>query len=89
MSREIAFAITEGSCPLSIEPGWRGIHCVGDEIWLLDAARELRTARLIGRHIAFGITRETATAWTTGPDEANARHIEPTTHLAGYEIRGA
>lgn len=89
VSREIAFAITERSCPLSIEPDWRGIRSAGIEIWLLDPARELRAARLIGRHIAVGISRETATAWTTGPDEANARHIEPTTHLADHEIRGA
>lgn len=89
VSREIAFVITEGNYLLSMEPGWHGIRSLVDEIWFLDTARELRVARLIERHIAFGMTRETATAWATGPDEANARHIESTRHLADREIRGA
>ena len=89
VSREIAFVITEGNYLLSREPGWHGIRSLVDEIWFLDTARELRVARLIERHIAFGMTRETATAWAIGPDEANARYIESTRHLADREIRGA
>ena len=89
LANEIAFVITEGNYLLSAEPCWYGIRPLVDEIWFLDTARELRVARLIARHIAFGMTREAATAWATGPDEANARHIESTRHLADREIRGA
>ncbi len=89
VSREIAFVITEGNYLLSMEPGWHGIRSLVDEIWFLDTAPELRVARLIERHIAFGMTREAATAWATGPDEANARLVESTRHLADREIRGA
>jgi pantothenate kinase len=89
LANEIAFVITEGNYLLSTEPCWHGIRPLVDEIWFLDTARELRVARLIERHIAFGMTRETATAWATGPGEANVRHIESTRHLADREIRGA
>ncbi|MES2094251.1 MAG: nucleoside/nucleotide kinase family protein [Actinomycetota bacterium] len=86
--REIDFVITEGNYLLSPEPGWRTIRSLVDEIWFVDTSHDLRIARLIERHIAFGMSREAATAWATGPDEANARLIELTKHLADRLIDG-
>lgn len=85
--RDIDFVITEGNYLLSTEPGWRDIRSLLDEIWFVDTPRQLRVARLIERHVAFGMTRDAATAWATGPDEANARLIESTMHLADRRIR--
>lgn len=86
--QDTEFVITEGNYLLATEPGWRDIRSLVDEIWFIDTARELRVARLIERHVAFGMSREAATAWATGPDEANARVIESTKHLADRLIRG-
>ncbi|MHC5796071.1 nucleoside/nucleotide kinase family protein [Lacisediminihabitans sp. FW035] len=85
--RDTDFVITEGNYLLSTEPGWRDIRSLVDEIWFVDTPQTLRVARLIERHIAFGMTRDAATAWATGPDEANARLIESTMHLADRQIR--
>ena len=84
----IEFVITEGNYLLSTAPGWDRIHSLLDEIWFIDTARELRIERLIERHIAFGMTRECATAWATGPDEANARYIESTRYRADRHLSG-
>jgi pantothenate kinase len=86
--RDIDIVITEGNYLLSAEPGWRSIRHLVDEIWFVSTPRELRMARLIERHVASGMTREAATAWATGPDEANALAIELTRHLADRQIEG-
>lgn len=85
----IDLVITEGNYLLSTAPGWDRIRSLVDEIWFIDTARELRVERLIERHVAFGMTREAATAWATGPDEANARYIESTRYRADRQISGA
>ena len=86
VTRDIDFVITEGNYLLSTEPGWRSIRWVVDEIWFVDTASELRIARLIERHVAFGMSREAAIAWATGPDEANARYVESTRQFADRQI---
>ncbi|QNE48443.1 nucleoside/nucleotide kinase family protein [Glaciihabitans sp. INWT7] len=88
VSRDIDIVITEGNYLLSPEPGWRSIRDLVDEIWFVDTPTELRTVRLIDRHVASGMSREAATAWATGPDEANARAIELTRHRADRQIDG-
>jgi len=85
--RDTDFVITEGNYLLSTEPGWRDIRSLVDEIWFVDTPQTLRVARLIERHVAFGMTGDAAAAWATGPDEANARLIESTMHLADRTIR--
>ncbi len=85
----IDLVITEGNYLLSTAPGWDRIRSLVDEIWFIDTARELRVERLIERHVAFGMTREAATAWATGPDEANAHYIESTRYRADRQISGA
>jgi pantothenate kinase len=86
VTRDFDFVITEGNYLLSTEPGWRSIRSLVDEIWFVDTASELRIARLIERHVAFGMNREAAIAWATGPDEANARHVESTRQFADRQI---
>ncbi|MBG6107986.1 nucleoside/nucleotide kinase family protein [Frigoribacterium sp. CG_9.8] len=88
VAREIDFVITEGNYLLSLEPSWRSIRCLVDEIWFLDTASELRIPRLVERHVAFGMSRDAAIAWATGPDEANARVAESTRQRADRQISG-
>jgi len=85
----IDFVITEGNYLLSTEPPWQRVRSLVDEIWFIDTARELRLERLIERHVAFGMTREAATAWAIGPDDVNARYIESTRYRADRQISGA
>jgi len=89
VSSDIDFVITEGNYLLSTEPGWQSIRPLVDEIWFMKTPHDLRIARLIERHVAFGMSREAATGWATGPDEANARAIASTAHLADRQLPGA
>lgn len=86
--RGIDFVVTEGNYLLSTEPGWRSIRSLVDEIWFVDTPHALRVERLIERHVAFGMSRKAATAWATGPDEANARYVESTRQFADRQILG-
>ncbi|GAC1486814.1 MAG: hypothetical protein NVS1B16_15090 [Pseudarthrobacter sp.] len=44
----------------------------------MDTPSDVRLARLVDRHVEFGMERTAAEAWASGPDEANARLIEAT-----------
>jgi hypothetical protein len=48
----------------------------------MDTPAGLRLARLVDRHVQFGMDRDAAEAWATGPDEANAALIEATRQAA-------
>ena len=85
---EIDFVITEGNYLLSPLAPWHRIRSLVDKIWFVDTSHPLRIERLIARHIAFGMERETAIAWALGPDETNARYVESTRHLADRQSEG-
>ncbi|MGB3376911.1 MAG: nucleoside/nucleotide kinase family protein [Microbacterium sp.] len=76
------FILTEGNYLLSDEQPWNLVRELLDEAWFVETPQQLRLARLIERHIAFGKTREQATEWALCPDEANARYIDTTKHSA-------
>lgn len=68
--------IVEGNYLLHDAGGWEVLRELFDECWMLDVNEQLRMARLIARHIAYGKTPEAAQAWAMGTDEANAVLIE-------------
>ncbi|MDP9695538.1 UNVERIFIED_ORG: pantothenate kinase [Arthrobacter globiformis] len=70
--------ITEGNYLLSDDPRWQQVRAQLDEVWFVDTPHELRLARLVERHMLFGMDRAAAEAWANGPDAANARLIEAT-----------
>jgi pantothenate kinase len=70
--------ITEGNYLLSDDPRWQQVRAQLDEVWFIDTPHELRLARLVERHMLFGMDRAAAEAWANGPDAANARLIEAT-----------
>ena len=75
---EVPLVITEGNYLLAEQEPWKEIRSQLDEVWFTDTPRALRLARLVDRHVHFGMDRASAEAWALGPDEANAVLIEAT-----------
>lgn len=74
--------ITEGNYLLAEHPQWRQVRGQLDQVWFLDTPPALRLARLVDRHVHFGMDRPAAEEWAAGSDEANARLIESTRESA-------
>jgi pantothenate kinase len=73
-----SLVITEGNYLLADTPEWKDVRAQLDEVWFMDTPPAVRLARLVGRHVEFGMERGAAEAWASGPDAANARLIEAT-----------
>lgn len=82
----VPLVITEGNYLLAELPEWREARAQLDEVWFLDSPRDVRLARLVERHVLFGMERPAAEAWANGSDEANAQLIEPTRNAANRII---
>lgn len=74
----VPIIVTEGNYLLSDGPRWRQVRAQLDEVWFIDTPHSLRLARLVERHIRYGMDRAAAEAWANGPDAANDRLIEAT-----------
>ncbi|MEK0156213.1 nucleoside/nucleotide kinase family protein [Arthrobacter oryzae] len=74
----VPLVITEGNYLLADRPVWRQVRAELDEVWFMDTPPDLRLARLVSRHVEFGMDRPAAEEWAAGSDEANARMIEST-----------
>ena len=75
---DVPLVITEGNYLLVEQEPWKDIRAQLDEVWFVDTPPQLRLARLVERHISFGMGPAAAGAWATGPDEANAVLIQAT-----------
>ena len=64
--------ITEGNYLLAETPEWKDVRAQLDEVWFMDTPPAVRLARLVDRHVEFGMERPAAETWALGPDEANA-----------------
>lgn len=80
--RRIRFVLTEGNYLLAEQAPWDRVLPALDEAWFVDTPDETRVARLIERHIRFGMDRIAATAWANGSDAANARLVLATRERA-------
>lgn len=78
--------ITEGNYLLNDDPRWQQVRGQLDEVWFIDTPQDLRLARLVERHMLYGMDRTAAEAWANGPDAANARLIEATRSRASRVI---
>jgi len=81
--------ITEGNYLLLDSPGWRDIRGLLDECWFIEDDDALRRERLIARHVQHGRSTDEATAWVMRSDEANARLVGRTKHLADLYLGGS
>ena len=74
----VPLVITEGNYLLAETPQWKEVRAQLDEVWFMETPPVLRIARLVERHVEFGMERTAAEAWATGPDEASAVMIAAT-----------
>jgi pantothenate kinase len=79
--------VVEGNYLLLAEGGWEAVAPLLDLSLFVELEHGIRRQRLIERHRHFGKTAADARAWATGPDEANARAIEPTASRATHRVR--
>ena len=78
--------VVEGNYLLLDTGGWESVAPLLDLTFFVDVEEDIRVQRLIERHVAFGKTRDAATAWALGPDAVNARLIEATAQRADHRI---
>ena len=75
---EAPLVITEGNYLLT----WPEARAELDEVWYLDGDDRVRVERLVARHVAHGRAPADARVWVERSDEANARIVAATRHLA-------
>jgi pantothenate kinase len=82
----IRLVVTEGNYLLLDDHGFAPVAGLLDESWFVAPDDEVRLARLVARHEAFGKTPEAARAWADGPDQANARLVAATAQHADLVV---
>lgn len=86
--RGVPLVLTEGNYLLLDGDGWPAARRQLDEVWYLDVAEEIRTARLTARHEHFGRSPEQARDRVLhGVDGDNARLVVATRDRADLVLR--
>ncbi|WKG01866.1 nucleoside/nucleotide kinase family protein [Mycolicibacterium sp. HK-90] len=83
---ETAVVLTEGNYLLLDDPRWSAVADEIDEIWYCAIEDDVRAARLVARHIAFGKPVDAARRWVAGVDEPNARLVAATAGRADLVV---
>jgi pantothenate kinase len=78
--------ITEGNYLLLQRRCWMRVRALLDDVWYVDAPREVLRVRLIGRAIAHGRTEDEAIRHVDGSDLPNAELVAETRGLAGRHV---
>ncbi|MCQ1952180.1 nucleoside/nucleotide kinase family protein [Arthrobacter sp. zg-Y238] len=81
--------LTEGNYLLLDRPEWQEFRSRCTEVWYCEPDEELRTERLVERHIRFGKAAEEAAAWVRNVDGPNARLVQASKARADFVIRPA
>jgi pantothenate kinase len=79
--------ITEGNYLLLDRPWWREVRPLLDDVWYVDAPREVLRARLLERELAGGRSQEEAARHVDGSHLPNAELVEQSRALAGRVVR--
>ena len=85
---DVVLVVTEGNYLLDVAGAWAEVRLLCDEVWYVDVPNDVRVARLVARHVAFGRTPADAEAWVRRSDEANARRVAATRSRADRLISG-
>jgi pantothenate kinase len=72
---EVEVVVTEGNYLLLDSPEWQAVRAAVDEVWYLDVPADVRTERLVARHLEFGKSAVAARAWVAEVDTPNARLV--------------
>jgi pantothenate kinase len=83
----VPLVVTEGNYLLLDVDAWPAARACLDAVWFLAPDTDVRQARLLRRHEAYGKSPEDAAYWALGPDERNARLIESTAGRADRVVR--
>ncbi|MBO3101650.1 nucleoside/nucleotide kinase family protein [Cellulomonas fengjieae] len=83
---DVRLVVVEGNYLLLDDHGFGPVAGLLDESWFLAPDDDVRLARLVARHEAFGKTPDAARAWSYGPDEANARLVAATAGRADVVV---
>ena len=83
VDRDVPLVVTEGNYLLH----WQRAHPLLDEVWFVETDESTRLERLIGRHMAYGRTREQAEERAHGSDQLNAEIIAATRDDADLVVR--
>jgi pantothenate kinase len=83
----VPLVVTEGNYLLLDFDAWPSARSCVDEVWFLAPETDVRHARLLRRHEAYGKSPEEAASWALGPDERNAQLIESTAGRADRIVR--
>ena len=78
--------VTEGNYLLLPEARWEAARAATDEVWFVTGDDDVRRARLVSRHVAFGKGPEAAALWVERSDEANARLVAVSAHRADRHV---
>jgi len=84
---ESRLVITEGNYLLLDQPWWREVRGLLDQVWYVDAPRDVLRRRLIERQIAGGRREEDAVRHVDESDLPNAELVARTRALADRVIR--
>ena len=79
--------ITEGNYLLIDRPWWREVRSLLDDVWYIDAPRELLRKRLLERQLAGGRSKEAAVRHVDGSDLPNAELVEQSRAQADRVVR--
>ena len=73
--QDVPLVIVEGNYLLVDDGAWAGVRPLLDRCWYLDPGEQIRRARLIARHRAYGRSPAAAREHALGSDERNARLV--------------
>ncbi|MDF8264796.1 nucleoside/nucleotide kinase family protein [Luteipulveratus flavus] len=79
---DVRLVVTEGNYLLDDTPPWRDIAPLLEETWYVRLDDDVRRARLVARHEAYGRTHDEAVSRAYGTDEHNAVRIAASVHRA-------
>ena len=74
----VPLVITEGNYLLARSGAWPRARACMAEVWYVEVPDDVRLARLVDRHHAFGKTLQDAHSWAHGSDERNAELVAAT-----------
>jgi pantothenate kinase len=84
----IRLVIVEGNYLLLDRPGWRDVRGLLDQVWYVDASREVLRERLLARALKGGRTEPEALRHVDGSDLPNAELVATTRTAADRVLQG-
>ena len=84
---ETRLVIAEGNYLLLDQPRWREVRQLINEVWYVDAPRDVLRRRLIERQVAGGRSEADAVRHVDESDLPNAELVALTRHLANRVVR--